>query len=97
MKEDINKILEILEQTMPEVVEMIRSLDNHEETVMKLAEEFKKLHSEYPMLSALLVDSFDIVRAHEAKIEILKDLLLSITQGGAQPKKESPEDKYWIN
>ncbi len=63
-----------------------------------MGRELKRFNAEYPLLSTLIVDSFDIIRAHEEKLEIVKHLLMSIAPlADGEDEKPPPKDDYWVN
>tara|TARA_Y100000310_G_scaffold332881_1_gene409316 strand:+ start:7209 stop:7520 length:312 start_codon:yes stop_codon:yes gene_type:complete len=97
-EKDREEALKALESALPGFIEHLKSHCEEdgaqfEESLVSLFTELKKFQEEYPHISDLCINSFEMLRAHGERLEILKDVLLSV-RGVEEVEIPTTKDKY---
>ncbi len=94
--------LEALESILPGISQFLESEEYEQgrgedipglDVVVALFQETKKIQKEYPILFSLAMDALNAIKDHEVKLELLKNMILSL-DGMISGPMTPPDDGY---
>lgn len=93
------QIRKMIDEVLPGFVDFLEELGDEDasagEFLMDIVKETTDFRERYPIISHLLMDALQVLRLHEQRIEVLKEILIS--SGIIIPSEDKPVDKRYIN